>query len=123
MVVALLVGLIGGLTATSLVIADTIRRELPARTRGGWIGFVALVSIGGSVGVAVGDTTVFRLIAAGSDPVIAVTPLALLTGIVLTSGFLCALAVLAYGIGSRYGPFKSTAERGRQPGSKHENAN
>ena len=108
MVVALLVGLIGGLTATSLVIADTIRRELPARTRGGWIGFVALVSIGGSVGVAVGDTTVFRLIAAGSDPVIAVTPLALLTRLVLASVALSALAVVAYGVGSRYGPLSPT---------------
>ena len=75
MVGALLVGLSVGLVATSLVFADTLRRDLPTRTQAGWVGFVALVSIGGSFAVAIGDSAVFRLMAARSDPVIAVTPL------------------------------------------------
>ena len=108
MVVAFLIGLLVGLIATSLVVADTLRRDLPARTQAGWIGFVALVSIGGSFAVAIGDSAVFRLMAAGSDPVIAVTPLALLTSLVLASAALSTLAVLAYGVGSRYGPLSPT---------------
>jgi len=103
MVGALLVGLIVGLVATSLVLADTLRRDLPARTQAGWVSVVALLSIGGSIAVAAGDSTVFRLLAAGHDPVVAVTPLALLTRLVLASMALSALAVLAYGVGSRYG--------------------
>ena len=108
MVGALLVGLGVGLVATSLVVADTLRRDLPARTQAGWVGFVALLSIGGSIAVAVGDSTVFRLLAASSDPVVAVTPLALLTRLVLASVALSALAVVAYGVGSRYGPLSPT---------------
>lgn len=101
---AALLNLVVGLLATILVAADTLRRDLQPRIQVGWIGFVATVSIGGSLAVALGDDVFFRLWIAGSDPAIAVTPLQLLTGVVVAGGTLSALAVLAYGFGSRYGP-------------------
>ena len=104
MVVALL-NLVVGLLATILVTADTLRRELPRRTQAGWIGFVAAISIGGSLAVALGDDVLVRLWIARSGPAIAVPPRQLLTGVFIAGLTLSTLAVLAYGFGSRYGPF------------------
>ncbi|ERH07184.1 MAG: hypothetical protein J07HN4v3_02821 [Halonotius sp. J07HN4] len=104
MLVTALLNLAVGLLATILVFTDTLRRDLPPRTQVGWIGFVAAVSIGGSLTVALADDVLFQLWTAGSDPVIAVTPLQLLTGVVIAGLALSTLAVLTYGVGSRYGP-------------------
>mgnify|MGYP000181983900 CR=1 FL=1 len=123
MVVALLIGLLVGLIATGLVVADTVRRGLPARTQAGWIGFVALVSIGGSLAAPLIDSVFYRLALAVEPTAVTVTPLQMFAtriGLRLT---LSAVAVLAYGVGSRYGPFKSAAERGRQPSSQQEKVN
>ena len=108
MVVALLVSLIVGLIATSLVVADTLRRDLPARTQAGWIGFVALLSIGGSFAVADGDDALYRLALAGEPRVVTVTPRQLIGATIGAGLGLSALAVLAYGVRSRYGPLSPT---------------
>jgi hypothetical protein len=123
MVVALLVGLVAGLIATGLVIADTVRRRLPARTQAGWIGFVALVSLGGSLAAPVLDSAFYRVALAVEPTAVTTTPLQMLAARVGIRLLLSALGVVAYGIGSRYGPFKSAAEPGRQPSSPQETAN
>ena len=89
------------------MVADTLRRDPPARTQVGWIGFVALVSIGGSLAVAAGDSALYRLALASEPGVIAVTPLQLITTSIGAGLLLSALAVLAYGVGSRYGPLST----------------
>jgi len=107
MVVALLVSLFIGLITTSLVLADTLRRNLPARTQAGWIGFVGLVSIGGSIAVTAGDDALYRWALAG-DTRVAVTPRQLITTTIGAGLALSALVVLTYGVGSRYGPLSPT---------------
>lgn len=104
MVLFALLNLAVGLLATGLVVADALRRDLPTRRTLGWTGFVALVSIGGSLTVAVADDTLYRLWASGGDTAIVVTPVQLLTGVVVAGLAVSTLAVLTYGVGSRYGP-------------------
>ena len=107
MIVTLPVWLVVGLIATSLVLADTIRRDFPIRTQAGWTGFVALVGVGGSLAAAVGDDALYRL-ALASDTRVAATPLQLITATIGAGLALSALAVLTYGDGSRYGPLSPT---------------
>ena len=104
MVVLALLNLAVGVVATTVVAVDTHRRGLSTRRQAGWIGFVATISIGGSGAVAAGDAVLFRLLQFGSDPLLAVTPLQLLVTVLIAGLTLSALAVLAYGFGSRYGP-------------------
>ena len=104
MLVTALLNLTVGLLATILVAVDALRRGLSRRTQAGRLGFVAAVSIGGSLTVALADDALFRLWTTGNDPVIAVTPLQLLTGVVIAGLTLSTVAVLTYGVGSRYGP-------------------
>jgi len=108
MVVLALLNLAVGIVATAVVAVDTRRRGLSPRAQAGWIGIVATISIGGSLAVALGDDVLFRLWITRSDPAIAVTPLQLLTGVVVAGVALSALAVLAYGFGSRYGPLAAS---------------
>ncbi|TQQ83587.1 hypothetical protein EGH24_01995 [Halonotius terrestris] len=105
MLVTALLNLVIGLLATVLVFTDTLRRDLSPRTQAGWTGFVAAISIGGSLAVAIGDDALYRLVMRGSDPALVVTPLAFIAGVIIAGLTLSALAVLTYGVGSRYGPF------------------
>jgi len=104
MVVLALLNLAVGLVATTVVAVDTHRRGLSTRMQAGWIGFVAVSSIGGSVAVAAGDAGLLRLLQFGRDPMLVVTPVQLLATVLIAGVTLSALAVLAYGFGSRYGP-------------------
>ena len=104
MVVLALLNLAVGLVATTVVAVDTYRRGLSTRMQAGWIGFVAVSSIGGSVAVAAGDAGLLRLLQFGRDPMLVVTPVQLLATVLIAGVTLSALAVLAYGFGSRYGP-------------------
>ncbi|ESS09995.1 MAG: hypothetical protein A07HN63_00206 [uncultured archaeon A07HN63] len=103
MVILALLNLAAGLLATAVVVVDTHRRGLSPRVQAGWVGFVAISSIGGSVAVAVGDTVFLRLLQLGM-PLVVVTPFQLLTTVLIAGLTLSALAVLTYGVGSRYGP-------------------
>jgi hypothetical protein len=106
--VALLTGVIIGMIGTALVYADTVRRELPVRTRYLWTGGVGAISIGGSIALAVFDSTLVQLyVRLTQSPVVVQSPRDLVItistiGLVITTG-----AVLAYGFGSRVGPFKT----------------
>ena len=108
MVGTLLVSLLVSLIATSLVVADTLRCDLPARTQAGWIGFVVLVAVGGSLAVAAGNNALYRLALAGEPRVVTVTPRQLIGATIGAGLGLSALAVLAYGVRSRYGPLSPT---------------
>ena len=109
MVGTLLVSLLVSLIATSLVVADTFRRDLPSRTQAGWMGFVAPVAVGGSLAVAAGDSALYRLALAGEPSVVTVTPRQLFSAVAGAGLALSTLAVLTYGVGSRYGPLSPVA--------------
>jgi hypothetical protein len=58
--------------------------------------------------VAAGDDPLYRLALAGEPGAVTITPLQLI-GATIGGGLgLSALAVLAYGVGSRYGPLSPT---------------
>ncbi|WP_255151077.1 hypothetical protein [Halorarius halobius] len=91
--------------ATGLVYADTRRRSFPPTARRAWTGAVALVSVGGFFAAFTFDSELaaaYHLFT--GRPVVVTSPLALLFGLSLVGLVTTAAAVLAYGVGSRYGP-------------------
>lgn len=95
--------------AVALVHADAARRGLPSRTRRRWCVATGLISLGGFVASAVLDGALARAYdALLGRPVVVVTPLQLLTGLVLVGLAVSALAVLTYGVASRYGRLAAT---------------
>jgi uncharacterized membrane protein len=91
--------------AAALVYADARRRALSRRYGTAAASAVGLVSFGGFLVAAISGTGLlsayYRLL---KQPVIAVTPLDLVFSMFLLGLAVTALAVLGYGIGSRFGP-------------------
>ncbi|MBV0903755.1 hypothetical protein [Haloarcula salina] len=95
--------------AVALVLVDAGKRGLSRRTRRRWSGGVGVVSLGGFVASAALDGALVPAYnALLGRPVVVVTPLQLLTGLVLVGLAVSALAVLTYGVASRYGPLAAT---------------
>ena len=90
---------------SALVYADASRRDLSRRYRTAAVSAVGLASFGGFLAAsALGSgllSASYRLL---NQPVIAVTPLDLLLSLLLFGLAITALAVLGYGLTSRYGP-------------------
>lgn len=106
--IVLLSGLFIGAMAAGLVLADTIRRNLPNRARYLWAGGVGVVSVGGFLAVYSFDNTLYQLyLTASASPLIAPLPREVAVAFLLIPLTGSSLAVLAYGFGSRYGPLKS----------------
>lgn len=105
--VVLLSGFSVGMIATGLVFVDTVRRGFSTKNQLLWSGIVGSVSLGGFVTVYVFDSVLYRLYIelTGSSAVVPV-PRELAEGFLIISLALGVLAVLTYGFGSRYGPFK-----------------
>ena len=110
MVSAVLVGgLLLGAFATGLVFADTVRRDLPPRTRYRWTGSAGLTRAGGFLTLYRFDDVVYRRYhEATGGPAVAPLPREVSAGLLVTGVAASAVAVLAYGFGSRYGPLKAT---------------
>ena len=91
--------------ATALVYADASRRALSRRYCTAAASVVGLASFGGFLAAsALGSgllSASYRLL---NQPVIAVTPLDLLLSLLCFGLAITALAVLGYGLTSRYGP-------------------
>jgi len=92
--------------AAALVFADASRRGLSHRRRTVWTIGVGLVSFAGFLGAALLDAGVIATYYGLLDrQVAAVTPLELLARIVAFGVAVTVLAVLGYGLASRFGPF------------------
>ncbi len=105
--VVLLTGLLIGVVASGLASVDMRRRELTPRTYYFWTGGVALVSIGGPLTVFLFDNLLYQLysgLTGGSR--IALLPREIALIFITFSLIAGCISVLAYGIGSRYGPLK-----------------
>jgi len=95
--------------AVALVLADAGKRGLSRRTRRRWSVGVGVVSLGGFAAAAVlNGSLVSAYNALLGRPVVVVTPLQLLTGLVLVGLAVSALSVLTYGLASRFGPLAAT---------------
>ncbi|WP_232686325.1 hypothetical protein [Halobacterium zhouii] len=106
--VVLVAGLVIGATGTGLVLADAVRRELPPRTRYVWTGSVGVVSLGGFLAVYPFENVLYRLyLEVTGSPAIAPQPREVTAALLLVTLAASAVAVLAYGFGSRYGPLKA----------------
>jgi len=94
--------------AAALVYADATRRGLSQRYRTIAAAAVGLASFGGFLAAAVFGSGLlaayYRLL---NRPVIAVTPLDLVLSLLLFGLAITALAVVGYGVVSRYGPLAS----------------
>jgi hypothetical protein len=95
--------------AAALVYADARRRDLSQRDCTAAASAVGLASFGGFLAASVlgsGLLSVYyRLL---NQPAIAVTPLDLLLSLLLFGLAITALAVVGYGLTSRYGPLASS---------------
>lgn len=109
----LLVGLLLALPVTAVaagvVYADGARRGLPMASRLRWTAGVSVASLGG-FSVAFGlESWLFRighsLSGSPGEVVVVVSPVELVTTLSGAALAVSAVAVLAYGFGSRYGPF------------------
>jgi hypothetical protein len=105
---ALLAGLVAGTAATALVYVDAARRGLPARSRIRWAVAVALASVGGFAVADILDGALLRLYwQVTGAPAVVPSPWTLGTAVLLVGLGASAAAVLAYGLGSRVGPFRA----------------
>jgi hypothetical protein len=106
--VILVSGFIIGVVATSLVFADTIRRDLSLRTRYLWTGSVGVVSVGGFLTAYLFDDLLFQLyLEVTGSAAIAPLPREVAITLLLIALVASAASVLTYGFGSRYGPLKA----------------
>lgn len=104
----LLVSPLVTLLVMGIVYTDTKRRALTLRTRVQWTVGVGFVSFGGYLGAYAFDDVLSRaysLIFGG--PVVVHSPREFLTGLFTVGLMVSVLAVLTYGIGSRFGPLKT----------------
>ncbi|EMA19658.1 hypothetical protein [Haloarcula argentinensis] len=94
---------------TALVYVDARRRDLSRRYCTAAASAVGLASFGGFLVASVLGSGIFstyyRLV---SQPAVAVTPLDLILSLLLFGFAITALAVLGYGLTSRYGPLASS---------------
>jgi hypothetical protein len=92
--------------AAGLVYADAAGRGLPSPARLRWALGVAAASLGGFL-VAFGleETLVRAYLALSSGPLVVTSPRQLVASLFAVGLAVSAGAVLAYGVGSRYGPF------------------
>lgn len=106
--VVLLGGLVVAAVATITVYADALRRDVPRRTRHLWAGSVGFVSSGAFVGLcAFGEVLYRAYLGLMGTPKVVHSPRGLVTGLLVGGLAVSSVAVLAYGVGSRYGPLES----------------
>lgn len=95
--------------AASLVYVDAGRRDLPRRTRLGWTAGVGILSLGGFLAVYLFDGVLARTyLLLGGEPFVVRSPREVVTVLFLLGLAISAAAVLAYGLGSRYGPLAAS---------------
>lgn len=96
------------LLAAGIVLADTNRRKLAPRTRLFWTAGVGLTSLGVFIGVFMFQRYVYEFYyRVTGQHVITHTPYELVLNSFIAGLLLTAIAVLTYGFGSRFGPFKA----------------
>lgn len=106
--IALLIGMIGGIIATALTYADAARRNLPIQTRYLWSGGVAGVGLGSPFVIYVYEDTIIQLgYNLTESAVVVQSPRELVALLSFIGLAIAAAATLAYGFGSRLGPLKS----------------
>lgn len=105
---ALLLGVPVAAIAGAVVYVDAARRDLPTAARLRWSGGVAGASLAGFI-LAFGlDDVVFRHLAGlAGTPVVVTHPRQVVASLSIGGTAISAVAVLAYGFGSRFGHFEA----------------
>lgn len=111
--IVLLSGLVLAGIATGLVFADTVKRDLPARSRYLWTAGVGVVSVAGFwLAYRYGEVLHRSYLGArGSAATVPVPREVAVTFLVVGLGASGA-AVVAYGFGSRFGPLRAPERTG-----------